>query len=60
MCLLTVILFRFTFLSLIFRYAFETFDANNDGTIDFDEFLLAIAATSQGDLNDRLAVAFDM
>ncbi|UJR22814.1 hypothetical protein I4U23_025844 [Adineta vaga] len=42
------------------KYAFATFDANNDGTIDFDEFLLAIAATSQGDLNDRLELAFDM
>ncbi len=42
------------------RYAFATFDANNDGTIDFDEFLLAIAATSQGDIDDRLEVAFEM
>jgi neurocalcin delta len=42
------------------RYAFATFDANNDGSIDFDEFLLAIAATSQGDLDDRLEVAFEM
>ncbi|CAF1552759.1 unnamed protein product [Adineta steineri] len=42
------------------KYAFNTFDANNDGTIDFDEFLLAIAATSQGDLDDRLEVAFEM
>ena len=43
-----------------FRYAFATFDANNDGTIDFDEFILAIAATSQGDVDDRLEVAFEM
>ena len=42
------------------KYAFATFDANNDGTIDFDEFLLAIAATSQGDIDDRLEVAFEM
>jgi len=42
------------------KYAFDTFDSNDDGTIDFDEFLLAISATSQGDLDDRLAVAFDM
>ena len=47
-----------SFLSI--RYAFATFDANNDGTIDFDEFLLAIAATSQGDVDDRLEVAFEM
>ncbi len=44
----------------MFRLAFETFDSNDDGTIDFDEFLLAISATSQGDINDRLSVAFDM
>ena len=44
----------------LFRLAFDTFDTNDDGTIDFDEFLLAISATSQGDLDDRLAVAFDM
>jgi Ca2+-binding EF-hand superfamily protein len=44
----------------MFRYAFDTFDMNHDGTIDFDEFLLAISATSQGDLDDRLAVAFDL
>ncbi|CAF1160609.1 unnamed protein product [Adineta ricciae] len=42
------------------KYAFETFDANNDGSIDFEEFLLAIAASGQGDLNDRLGVAFDL
>ncbi|CAF5132744.1 unnamed protein product, partial [Rotaria sp. Silwood1] len=28
--------------------------------IDFNEYLLAVAATSQGDLDDRLEVAFDM
>ncbi|CAF3627278.1 unnamed protein product [Rotaria sp. Silwood1] len=42
------------------KYAFNTFDANGDGHIDFEEFLLAISATSQGKLDDRLAVAFDM
>jgi Ca2+-binding EF-hand superfamily protein len=42
------------------RYAFATFDANNDGSINFEEFLLAISASSQGDLDDRLAVAFDL
>lgn len=36
------------------------FDANHDGSIDFYEFILAIAATCQGDLDDRLEVAFDM
>ncbi|CAF0989772.1 unnamed protein product [Didymodactylos carnosus] len=42
------------------KYAFNTFDQNNDGSIDFDEFLLAIAATSQGNLDERLEVAFEM
>jgi len=42
------------------KYAFATFDQNSDGFVDFDEFLLAIAATSQGNLDDRLDVAFDM
>ncbi|UJR15432.1 hypothetical protein I4U23_002376 [Adineta vaga] len=42
------------------KLAFDTFDANDDGTIDFDEFLLAISATSHGDIDDRLSVAFDM
>lgn len=54
------ICFEHTDHSFLSRYAFSTFDANNDGTIDFDEFLLAIAATSQGDLDDRLEVAFEM
>ncbi|CAF1002977.1 unnamed protein product [Rotaria sordida] len=42
------------------KYAFDTFDTNNDGTIDFEEFLLAISATSQGNLQDRLNLAFDI
>jgi Ca2+-binding EF-hand superfamily protein len=47
-------------LFLAFRYAFQTFDANHDGAIDFEEFLLTIAASSQGSLDERLAVAFDL
>lgn len=46
--------------SSLLRHAFSTFDSNNDGTIDFDEFLVAMAATSQGDLNERLGFAFEM
>jgi len=42
------------------KYAFATFDTNNDGSIDFEEFLLALSATSQGNLDDRLAFAFDL
>ncbi len=45
---------------LISRYAFATFDKNNDGSIDFDEFLIALSASSQGKLDDRLEVAFDL
>jgi Ca2+-binding EF-hand superfamily protein len=45
---------------LCLRHAFSTFDTNNDGTIDFDEFLLAMAATNHGDLDDRLGFAFEM
>ncbi len=45
---------------LMFRYAFAAFDSNNDGSIDFDEFLLAVSATSQGDLDQRLEVAFNL
>ena len=44
----------------MFRYAFDTFDTNDNGTIDFEEFLLSVAATSQGDLDERLSVAFDL
>ncbi|CAF1000865.1 unnamed protein product [Rotaria sordida] len=39
---------------------FSTFDTNDDGMIDFNEFLLAVAATFQGSLDDRLDVAFDI
>ncbi|CAF3910135.1 unnamed protein product, partial [Rotaria sp. Silwood1] len=42
------------------KYTFNRFDTNNDGTIDFQEFLLAIAATSQGSLDDRLTAVFNM
>ncbi|CAF4594280.1 unnamed protein product, partial [Rotaria sp. Silwood2] len=41
-------------------YAFDTFDTNNDGTIDFNEFLLSVAATKGGDVDERLSMAFDL
>ncbi|CAF0801069.1 unnamed protein product [Didymodactylos carnosus] len=42
------------------KYAFATFDRDNNGTIDFIEFMLAIALTQTGDLEQRLTLAFDM
>ncbi|CAF0968588.1 unnamed protein product [Adineta steineri] len=42
------------------KHAFDTFDTNHDGSITFEEFLLAIAATSQGNVDERLSVAFDL
>ncbi|CAF4939661.1 unnamed protein product, partial [Rotaria sp. Silwood2] len=41
------------------KYAFNTFDTNDDGTIDFTEFLLSVAATKGGDIDGRLSAAFD-
>lgn len=45
---------------LIFRHAFGTFDTNHDGSIDFDEFLISIAASSGADYDHRLAFAFSL
>jgi Ca2+-binding EF-hand superfamily protein len=45
---------------LISSHAFATFDKNNDGSIDFDEFLMAMAISNKGNLDDRLGVAFDL
>ncbi|CAF3389449.1 unnamed protein product [Rotaria sp. Silwood1] len=42
------------------KYAFDAFDQNDDGTIDFTEFLFSIAITSGGDLDTRLTAAFDL
>jgi Ca2+-binding EF-hand superfamily protein len=36
------------------------FDKDNTGTINFSEFLLAIASSTQGDIDKRLGLAFDM
>lgn len=57
----TNVFLRFLEISVfIFRYAFETFDTNNDGTVSFEEFLLSVSATSKGDLEERLSYAFDL
>ena len=41
-------------------HVFAVFDRDHDGTIDFHEFLLAIAAGTPGDLDSHLKYVFDM
>ena len=41
-------------------YVFECFDANDNGTINFNEFMIAYAMTSRGDYEDKLNYAFDL
>ncbi|CAF1015743.1 unnamed protein product [Didymodactylos carnosus] len=42
------------------KYVFNTLDQDRNGFIDFNELLLAVAVSSQGNLEDRLDAAFDM
>ena len=44
----------------LFRYVFAAVDTNNDGKIDFVEYLLQMSALSHGNLNERLSAAFEM
>ena len=45
----------------IFRELFHRIDVNDDGTIDFNEFLVLIAIRNQsGNIEDRLAFVFDL
>ena len=42
------------FLVKLFRVVFNCCDANGDGFIQFDEFLIPISITSRGRLQDKL------
>ena len=42
------------------RHIFAVFDVNHDGNIDFQELLLAIAATSKTGLDNELEFVFEM
>ncbi len=41
-------------------HAFKVFDTDNSGEIDFQEFLIAISVTAQGDIRKKLVLAFKM
>ncbi|KAI0988509.1 hypothetical protein GJ496_005910 [Pomphorhynchus laevis] len=42
------------------EYIFAAFDTNNDGNIDFEEFLKAISVTTRGTYNEKLEMVFRM
>ena len=42
------------------EFIFNVFDADGNGTMDFDEFIQALAITSKSDLNQKLDWAFKL
>lgn len=59
-CTCTSLLVNLTCRLLCLSHVFAVFDKDHNGTIDFSEFLLAIAADSPADLDSHLNYVFEM
>ena len=42
------------------EFAFKTFDYDHNGVIDFSEFLSVLSVTTQGDVKEKLKMAFNL